>query len=103
MTHIHRLRLFTTWNRSSLPWSSISRCIHCHTPMWRLGLIPFAPQGKETEHNWAAREQSIQRVRGMLKGEVHTRFHEAFLLGLKNGFINASLKTVGAVRTDTIC
>ncbi|TFY58933.1 hypothetical protein EVJ58_g6102 [Rhodofomes roseus] len=56
-------------------------------------------ESKETEHNWAAREQSIQRVRGMLKGEVHTRFHDAFLLGLKNGFINASLKTLVSLRT----
>ncbi|KZT72610.1 hypothetical protein DAEQUDRAFT_722772 [Daedalea quercina L-15889] len=56
-------------------------------------------EGKETEHNWAPREQSVQRVRGMLKGEVHARFHDAFLLGLKNGFINASLKTLASLRT----
>ncbi|CCM02847.1 uncharacterized protein FIBRA_04959 [Fibroporia radiculosa] len=56
-------------------------------------------EGKETEHNWAPREQSIQRVRGMLKGEVHERFADAFLLGLKNGFINASLKTLASLRT----
>ena len=60
-------------------------------------------EGKETEHNWAPREQAVQRVRGMLKGEVHARFHDAFLLGLKNGFINASLKTASVIRTDTIC
>lgn len=30
----------------------------------------------------------------MLKGEVHERFTETFLLGLKQGFIDASIKTV---------
>jgi CLIP-associating protein 1/2 len=51
-------------------------------------------QGKEDEHNWAPRERAIVRVRGMLKGDVHERFMETFLQGLKNGFIDASLKTV---------
>lgn len=32
----------------------------------------------------------------MLKGEVHERFTETFLLGLKQGFIDASIKTVSA-------
>ena len=54
-------------------------------------------QGKETEHNWAAREKAILRVRGMLKGEVHERYPETFVQGLKNGFIDASLKTVSIV------
>ncbi|KIP12816.1 hypothetical protein PHLGIDRAFT_97512 [Phlebiopsis gigantea 11061_1 CR5-6] len=55
-------------------------------------------EGKEDEHNWAARERAIVRVRGMIKGEVHERFTEAFLNGLKNGFIDASLKTASAHR-----
>ena len=54
-------------------------------------------QGKETEHNWAIREQAIQRVRGMLKGEVYERYTETFLHGLKNGFLDASLKTVSTI------
>ena len=52
-------------------------------------------QGKENEHNWAQRERAITRVRGMLKGDVHERFSEAFLAALKQGFIDASLKAVG--------
>ncbi|KAL6299119.1 clasp N terminal-domain-containing protein [Sparassis latifolia] len=56
-------------------------------------------EGKETEHNWAAREKAIQRVRGMLKGDVHERFTDTFLFGLKNGFIDASLKTLVSLRT----
>lgn len=33
----------------------------------------------------------------MLKGEVHERYPETFVQGLKNGFIDASLKTVSIV------
>jgi hypothetical protein len=51
-------------------------------------------QGKETEHNWAAREQSIQRVRGMLKGDIHQRYPDVFMASLKDGFMQWSLKTV---------
>ncbi|KAI0684173.1 clasp N terminal-domain-containing protein [Cytidiella melzeri] len=56
-------------------------------------------EGKETEHNWAPREKAILRVRGMLKGDVHERFMDTFLHGLKNGFMDASLKTLASLRT----
>ncbi|EKM59683.1 uncharacterized protein PHACADRAFT_170270 [Phanerochaete carnosa HHB-10118-sp] len=56
-------------------------------------------EGKEDEHNWAQRERAVLRVRGMLKGDVHERFTETFLQGLKNGFIDASLKTLVSLRT----
>lgn len=56
-------------------------------------------QGKETEHNWAAREKAVQRVRGMLKGDAHNRYTETFLVCLKEGFIKWSLKTV-SMRTS---
>lgn len=64
----------------------------------------FAPmsksfEGKETEHNWAAREQAILRVRGMLKGDVHLKYTEGFLACLKDGFIQWSLKTLASLRT----
>ncbi|OBZ76525.1 Protein STU1 [Grifola frondosa] len=42
-------------------------------------------EGRESEHNWLGRDNAIQRVRGMLKGEVHERYTETFLHGLKNG------------------
>ncbi|KAF5388162.1 hypothetical protein D9615_000202 [Tricholomella constricta] len=60
-------------------------------------LKPF--EGKETEHNWAAREQAIVRVRGMLKGDVHVRYMETFLTSLKEGFIQWSLKALASLRT----
>ncbi|EJD01068.1 uncharacterized protein FOMMEDRAFT_29840 [Fomitiporia mediterranea MF3/22] len=56
-------------------------------------------EGKETEHNWAGRERSIQRVRGMLKGEVHIRYFDTFLGCLKADFIDASFKTLASLRT----
>ncbi|KAJ3790562.1 clasp N terminal-domain-containing protein [Lentinula aff. detonsa] len=59
-------------------------------------------EGKETEHNWSAREQSILRVRGMLKGEVHQKYFDSFMACLKQGFIQWSLKTLASLRT-TVC
>ncbi|OCB84439.1 hypothetical protein A7U60_g8425 [Sanghuangporus baumii] len=56
-------------------------------------------EGRETEHNWAPRERSVNRVRGMLKGDVHIRYADAFLYCLKGGFIDASLKTLVSLRT----
>ncbi|CDO74043.1 hypothetical protein BN946_scf185043.g93 [Trametes cinnabarina] len=60
-------------------------------------LPPF--EGKETEHNWMGRDQAIQRVRGMLKGDILERYYDTFLHGLKNGFMEASLKTLASLRT----
>ena len=57
-------------------------------------LPPF--EGKETERNWQPRDKAISRIRGMLKGDIHIRFPEAFLHGLRNGVLDASLKTVGS-------
>ncbi|KAI9448289.1 clasp N terminal-domain-containing protein [Lactarius indigo] len=54
--------------------------------------------GKETEHNWAPRDRAVTRVRGMLKGDVHVRYSEAFVSHLKP-FIDASLKTLASLRT----
>lgn len=54
--------------------------------------------GKETEHNWAPRDRAVTRVRGMLKGDVHIRYSEAFISHLKL-FVDASLKTLASLRT----
>lgn len=58
---------------------------------------PF--EGKESEHNWAARDAAVQRVRGMIKGDVHTRYAETFQACLKEGFVQWSLKTLASLRT----
>src|SRR5687767_12556220 len=67
--------------------------LHCQT----LSSTPDScKQGKETEHNWNRREKAILRVRGMIKGDVHLRYMDAFMACLKDSFIQWSLKTVRA-------
>ncbi|KAF8528882.1 clasp N terminal-domain-containing protein [Hysterangium stoloniferum] len=56
-------------------------------------------EGKETEHNWLAREKSVIRIRGMLKGDAYTRYPETFVLGLKNGVLDGTLKALASLRT----
>lgn len=51
-------------------------------------------QGRESEHNWAARERSVIQIRGMLKGDAHVRYLDTFLVGLKGGILDATLKAV---------
>ncbi|KAG8830341.1 suppressor of tub2 mutation [Serendipita sp. 399] len=58
---------------------------------------PF--DGRETEHNWGPRERAIQRVRGMLRGDVHIRFPDIFIEELRSGFMANSLKTLTSLRT----
>jgi CLIP-associating protein 1/2 len=54
--------------------------------------------GKETEHNWLAREQSVIKVRGMLRTGVHDTFYDVFLSGLKN-LHEGILKATASLRT----
>ncbi|KAF8845660.1 hypothetical protein BDN67DRAFT_993328 [Paxillus ammoniavirescens] len=61
--------------------------------------IAKAFEGKETEHNWAARERGVQRVRGMIRGDIHSRYPDVFVQCLKDGFVQASLKTLASLRT----
>ncbi|EJD53867.1 hypothetical protein AURDEDRAFT_133525 [Auricularia subglabra TFB-10046 SS5] len=56
-------------------------------------------EGKESEHNWAARDQAILKLRGMLKGEVHLRYPDVYLAGLKAGMLDKSVKTLMSLRT----
>ncbi|KAF8138205.1 clasp N terminal-domain-containing protein [Boletus edulis] len=59
----------------------------------------FAAMVKAFEHNWTPRERCIQRVRGMLRGDIHTRYPDVFFQCLKDGFIQASLKALASLRT----
>lgn len=52
------------------------------------------PQGKETEHNWTLREKSVIRLRGMLRGQAHKEYQDAFLAGLKNGVFEGISRTI---------
>jgi CLIP-associating protein 1/2 len=58
-------------------------------------------QGKETEHNWLHREQDIIRIRGMLKGEAHVRYHDAFVQGLRSGVLEQTFKAVRALKSES--
>jgi hypothetical protein len=51
-------------------------------------------QDKETEQNWAPREKALIRIRGMLRGQAHQQFPEAFVSGLKGGMMEGITKTV---------
>jgi hypothetical protein len=53
---------------------------------------PF--DGKESELNWQGRDRAITRVRGMLKGDVHIRFEQAFLVCVQGKFLSDSYKAV---------
>lgn len=56
-------------------------------------------EGKETEHNWTPREKAVLRLRGMLRGEVHRQYRDAFVAGLKNGMLEGITKTVSHIHT----
>ncbi|OXG25622.1 protein STU1 [Cryptococcus neoformans] len=61
-------------------------------------MLPFF-EGKETEENWAPRERSIVRIRGMMKGQAHVKYQPAFIAGLKGGIVEGVSKTVLSLRT----
>ncbi|KAK8865635.1 hypothetical protein IAR55_000780 [Kwoniella newhampshirensis] len=56
-------------------------------------------EGKETEQNWALREKSVVRIRGMLRGQAHVKYTEAFVAGLKGGISEGISKTIMSLRT----
>ncbi|KIR43244.1 protein STU1 [Cryptococcus deuterogattii 99/473] len=58
-------------------------------------MLPFF-EGKETEENWAPRERSILRIRGMMKGQAHVKYQAAFIVGLKDGIVEGLSKTAMA-------
>ncbi|KAG6378472.1 clasp N terminal-domain-containing protein [Boletus reticuloceps] len=89
---------------SSETASTVEACLcepHRYVHWWFLHYLSecIIHQGKETEHNWTPRERCIQRVRGMLRGDIHTRYPDVFFQCLKDGFIQASLKALASLRT----
>jgi len=64
-------------------------------------------EGKETEHNWQAREANLNTLRGMIKTDVHVQYPADFITGLKSiseGLLKslASLRTTMAVGTCNV-
>ncbi|KAG0150698.1 hypothetical protein CROQUDRAFT_651926 [Cronartium quercuum f. sp. fusiforme G11] len=63
-------------------------------------------EGKETEHNWQAREGNVAILRGMIKSGAHLQFTADFVAGLKvisDGLLKslATLRTTMAVAACT--
>lgn len=54
-------------------------------------------EGRESEHNWMARDRSVATMRGMVQGGVQEKFAEAFLAGVK-GVQEGILKTVSSLQ-----
>lgn len=55
-------------------------------------------EGKETEHNWQAREANLNTLRGMIKTNVHTQYTPDFIIGLKS-ISEGLLKSLSSLRT----
>ncbi|KAE8269225.1 hypothetical protein A4X09_0g3129 [Tilletia walkeri] len=61
-------------------------------------MLPFF-EGRESEFNWLSREQSILKIRGMLKTGAHVTYRATFVEGVKS--VNeAILKAAGTLRTS---
>jgi CLIP-associating protein 1/2 len=55
-------------------------------------------EGRETEHNWLARDKSVRTLRRQLKGNAPSDFHQAFVAGIK-GMLDNILKVANTLRT----
>ncbi|KAA1111250.1 suppressor of tub2 mutation [Puccinia graminis f. sp. tritici] len=55
-------------------------------------------EGKETEHNWQAREANMNTLRGMIKTNVHMQYTADFIAGLKS-ISEGLLKSLASLRT----
>lgn len=56
-------------------------------------------EGKETEHNWQARESSILILRGMLRSGVGSHFPADLVAGLRGQVLDGVLKALASLRT----
>lgn len=55
-------------------------------------------EGKETEHNWVARDKNITKLRRLAKGNAPSDFHAAFIAGIKS-LLDGILKVANSLRT----
>ncbi|KAK7743200.1 suppressor of tub2 mutation [Cytospora paraplurivora] len=55
--------------------------------------------GRESEHNWMLREQSINRLRRLMAGNAVSDFHDPFLAGLRS-LLDGIIKAVTSLRTS---
>ncbi|KAG2224308.1 hypothetical protein INT45_012877, partial [Circinella minor] len=54
---------------------------------------------KETEHNWEARDKSVTRLRGIIRGDANEKYHDSFILGLRQ-MVDGIIKGVESLRTS---
>lgn len=55
-------------------------------------------EGKETEHNWLARDKNTLKLRRITKGNAPTEFHAAFVAGIKS-LLDGIIKVCNTLRT----
>ncbi|KUI54979.1 Protein stu-1 [Cytospora mali] len=55
--------------------------------------------GRETEHNWMLREQSINKLRRLMAGNAVSDYHDPFLAGLRS-LLDGIIKAVTSLRTS---
>lgn len=55
--------------------------------------------GRESEHNWMLREQSINKLRRLMAGNAVSDFHDPFLAGLRS-LLDGIIKAVTSLRTS---
>jgi CLIP-associating protein 1/2 len=55
-------------------------------------------EGKETEHNWLARDKNTMKLRRITKGNAPSEFHAAFVVGIKS-LLDGILKVANTLRT----
>lgn len=55
--------------------------------------------GRESEHNWLARERNVKKLRNLVRGNAYTDFPTTFQAGIKS-LLDGILKTVNSLRTS---
>ncbi len=56
-------------------------------------------EGRETEHNWLKREESMTKLRRLMAGNVASDFPEPFLFGLR-AMLDGIIKAITSLRTS---
>ncbi|KAK2613453.1 hypothetical protein N8I77_000366 [Diaporthe amygdali] len=55
--------------------------------------------GKESEHNWMLREQSINKLRRLMAGNAVSDYHDPFLAGMRS-LLDGIIKAITSLRTS---
>ncbi|KAJ9149024.1 ARM repeat-containing protein [Pleurostoma richardsiae] len=56
-------------------------------------------EGRESEHNWLKREESITKLRRLMAGNAATDFSDSFLAGIR-GLLDGIIKAIISLRTS---